>query len=74
MKNLIKSTNVSFCKDQKSASHNERHKLTLHLIKAKQHLTDGYDNLALKEIKNLENELKKFQSQRARRCKNSQPF
>ena len=57
MKNQIKSTTVSYCKAKKRASRNERHKLTLQLIKAKQRLTDG-DNSAFKEIKNLENELK----------------
>ena len=57
LKNQIKSTTVSYCKEKKRASRNERHRLTLQLIKAKQRLTDG-DNSAFKEVKNLENELK----------------
>ena len=57
LKNQIKSTTVSYCKEKKRASRNERHRLTLKLIKAKQCLTDG-DNSAFKEVKNLENQLK----------------
>ena len=57
MKNQIRLETVSFCKQRKLKSRKERHNLTIRLIEAKQRLING-DSSALKEMKNLGNDLK----------------